>query len=65
MEIPFLKNKNKLLGSNTQEVHRKSEETDENLLNHISDELFEAIERKDLKSLRESLTALVLELKGR
>ncbi len=66
MEIPFLKNKTKLgTGMATVEIeHRTSDHTsDQALLEDIAGELLTAIEKKNIKGIREALQALVLSLK--
>jgi hypothetical protein len=61
MEIPFLKNKSKNMGGGSIEVQRPSDKSNtQTLLEHIADELIEAINKKDIKSFREALKALVL-----
>lgn len=68
MELPFLKNKNKQGGGSGTaivEVRTSDSTSDQTLLEHIADELLTAIEKKDIKSLRESLQALVLSIKDK
>lgn len=65
MELPFLKKKNKYnQGSASTPIERTpDEDSGEALTKHITDELITAIEKKDIKSLREALSALVSQIK--
>ncbi len=61
-DLPFLKKKiNQQGGGGPIEVtaHTKDSNT---LLEHIADELLTAIEKKDIKSLREALQALIMNI---
>lgn len=55
-DLPFLKNKNKK--KDGVPVIGASHTTD--LTEHVTDELMQALDRKDIKAIREALKALVL-----
>ncbi len=55
MELPFLKNKRNQGGGTTQETESTSNQT---LLESIGAEFMDAILRKDIKALKESLTII-------
>lgn len=59
-DLPFLKNKNKKRDGAT---IIGPQEDGSDLLHKVTDELIEAIDKKDLKSTREALRALVLIIK--
>jgi hypothetical protein len=65
MEIPFLKNKQNKLGTGMATVSASTSEhtSDQALIDSVADELLEAIEKKDIKALRQALQALVLSIK--
>jgi hypothetical protein len=62
MELPFLKRKQKMQGGAV--VEQIGDLTNKKaLMEHIADELLNALERKDIKEIRESIKALVLLIK--
>lgn len=66
MELPFLKNKKNAggTGMTTVSAERTSDHTsDRALLESIAEELLTAIEKKNIKGLREALQALVLSIR--
>lgn len=61
MQLPFLKDKQKNQGgTGVVTVNHSTEPGPNTLTDHISQELLTAIEKKDVKSLRDALQALVL-----
>jgi len=62
-DLPFLKNKNKKMntgGGSSPAIQRTPDQSsDEALMAHIGSELMDSISRKDIKSLRAALEALV------
>lgn len=64
-ELPFLKNKNKGGGCGPVETMRVNNDGSSDLTMHVANELMDAIHSKDLKSVRESLEALVLLIKDK
>lgn len=65
MEIPFLKNKNKQGGGGpVKEITRESDvDYSQSLLDRCCEEFVDAVHKKDFKSMRESLHALVSMIK--
>lgn len=61
-DLPYLAKKNKQAGGGGPiEVLHKSDDSN-TLLEHIADELLSAIEKKDIKLLRDSLQALIMNI---
>jgi hypothetical protein len=61
MELPFLKRKDQGAGGPTVIKHRDPDQTtSETLMHSVLEELIEALTKKDIKTIRQSLQALVL-----
>jgi len=59
MELPFLKNKDKQ-GAGMTQVAKTSEDSDEQaILDGVAQEFIDAVHKKDIKAMREALSALV------
>lgn len=69
MELPFLKKKNRMnQGGSTggSEITRTPDEAgDEALTKHIVEELMTAISKKDIKTLRDALQAIVMTIRSK
>ena len=61
-ELPFLKKKNTFNSGGGETVMRESDDGQDGLLDSVAQELFEAIEKKDIKGFRSALEALVLHI---
>lgn len=59
MELPFLKKKNNLGSVIVEEVRDSDKSSDDMLLESISQELLDAIHKKDIKSIKEALRAIL------
>lgn len=61
MELPFLKNKNQD-GGGVMARTAPDGKSDSDLMDGVAQELLSAIEKKDIRALREALEALVLHI---
>jgi hypothetical protein len=65
MDLPFLKDKSNKYGSGTAQIAVTGDKTsDRQIAEMVASELIEALGRKDVKAIRESLKALYHSLKG-
>lgn len=66
MDLPFLKNKHKMAGGGpVATIHAQTSDTvaDDTIIDAVASEFLEAIEKKDVRALRQALEALVLHIK--
>jgi hypothetical protein len=56
--LPFLDKDKKSMGAGTAQVRDPDQSNDEMLIEHVGSELMEAINRKDIKAMRDSIHAL-------